>query len=63
LQAGSAKMEKALHVVFAHALVNQTATFGRVSIRSGVSAYELADFVENILDKFADEHFFSKKIS
>jgi hypothetical protein len=54
-------MEKALHVVFAHALVNQTATFGRVSIRSGVSAYELADFVENILDKFADEHFFSKK--
>jgi hypothetical protein len=55
-------MKKTLHVVFAHALVNQTATFSRVSIRCGVSAYELTDFVENILDKFAYKHFFSKKI-
>ena len=49
-------MEKSLHVVFAHALVNQTSTFGRVSIRSGVSAYELAYFVENVLDEFAYKH-------
>jgi hypothetical protein len=49
-------MQEALHVVFAHALVYEPTGARRVRVARGVAAYELAYFVENVLDEFSYKH-------